>query len=71
MDNYLMAAGLVFLLVGVCMFARYLYLDYRVRKEKSFTVIAVGFLLFWFFGGSALMVAGAVLLAFLVLRWLF
>ena len=71
MEKYLVAAGLVSLLVGACMFGRYLYLDYRVRREKSFTVVAVGLLLFWFFGGSALMVAGAVLLAFLVLRWLF
>lgn len=70
MDNIL-AIGLVSLVVGTMMMAGYLILDYKRRKEKSFTVIAVGFLLFWFFGGSALMIAGAVLLAFLVLRWLF
>ena len=46
--------------------ARYFYLDYKSKNEKSFVVIGLGILAFWFFGGTGLL-AIAVLLACLFL----
>lgn len=71
MEEQILAVALVSLMTGVCFLGRYLYLYYKSRNERSFTVIALGFLLFWLFGGTSLMVAGAVLLAILTFRWLF
>jgi len=71
MENYLLIAAIVSLLVGACFIGRYLYLDYKAKQQKSFTIIALGLLAFWFFGGTTLMIVGIVLFAFLFLRWVF
>jgi len=71
MENYLLATAVVSLLVGLGFLGRYLYLDYKTKQQKSFTVIALGLLAFWFFGGTTLMIVGIVIFALLFLRWIF
>lgn len=68
MDNYLMIAALVSLLLGVGFIGRYLYLDYKSKQEKSFVIIGLGLLAFWFFGGSTLLVIAVLLFILLFLK---
>lgn len=56
------------LLVGLIFLARYFYLDYKIKKEKSFLVVGLGLLLFWFFGGSGLLLIGLILLLLVFFR---
>lgn len=65
MDLFLVSS-VIFALIGVGFMARYFYLDYKSKNEKSFVVIGLGILAFWFFGGTGLL-AIAVLLACLFL----
>jgi len=71
MENYLMIAALVSLLLGTVFLGRYLYLDYKTKQQKSFVIIGLGLLAFWFFGGTTLMIVGIVIFALLFLRWIF
>ena len=61
-----LVSSVIFALIGVGFMSRYFYLDYKSRNEKSFVVIGLGILAFWFFGGTGLL-AIAVLLACLFL----
>ena len=49
-------SSVVSALLGVMFLIRYVQLDKRVRREKSFLAVGVGVLAFWFFGGSGLLV---------------
>jgi len=56
------------LLLGLCFLGRYLYLDYKAKKEKSFLLVGLGLLMFWFFGGSSLIILAIILFLILLIR---
>lgn len=59
------------LLLGLGFLARYLYLDYKIKQEKSFLIVGLGLLAFWFFGGSTLLVIAIILFALILVRGCF
>lgn len=60
--------ALISLVVGFGLMARYLYLDYKIRQEKSFIIVGLGVLAFYFFGGSGLLLLAMLLFILLFLR---
>lgn len=70
MDNntLLTILAVVSLLTGLGFLGRYLYLDHKAKQEKSFIVIGLGLLAFWFFGGSTLMVIAILLFILLFFK---
>lgn len=62
MENIVTIIGLTSLTLGLLFLARYFYLEYKAKKEKSFIVIGLGLLLFWVFGGIGLTTLGILLL---------
>lgn len=67
MDSMLVSS-VILALAGLGFFARYFYLDYKSRKEKSFLVVGLGLLAFWFFGGTGLLAIALVLLFLFCVR---
>jgi hypothetical protein len=68
MNNILIVSALVSLFIGLCFIGRYLYLDYKSKQEKSFIVIGLGLLAFWFFGGSIFIIIAILLFLLLFFR---
>ena len=64
----LFVSSVIFGLFGLFSLARYFYLDYRSKKEKSFVVVGLGILAFWFFGGTGLLAIAILLLCLFLLR---
>lgn len=62
----LVFSSLVFAVIGLSFLARYIYLNNKVKNEKSFLVVGISILLFWLFGGTGL-IALALLLLFLAI----
>ena len=56
------------LFLGLCFLARYFYLDYKIKKQKSFIIVGLGILLFWAFGGIGLTTLGILLLLLLFFK---
>lgn len=54
--------------LGIGFLARYFYLDYKSKKEKSFLVVGLGLLAFWFFGGTGLLIIAGFLLCLFLLK---
>lgn len=67
-EKILVITSTLFILSGLGFVGRYLYLDYKSKKEKSFILISLGLLAFWFFGGSTLLIIGFILLALLLFK---
>lgn len=67
-DKLIILAALVSAALGLGFLGRYFYLDYKSRQEKSFLIIGLGLLAFWFFGGSTLMIVAIVLFALFFLK---
>lgn len=68
MDKMVLALALISSLLGLGFLGRYFYLDYKAKQEKSFIMIGLGILAFWFFGGSTFLIIAIVLFALLFLR---
>lgn len=68
MNNLIPIFAISSLLLGLVFLGRYFYLDYRIRKEKSFLIVGVGLLLFWAFGGVGLTTIGILLLLILFFK---
>lgn len=67
MDLFLVSS-VILAILGLGFMARYFYLDYKSKNEKSFVVIGLGLLAFWFFGGTGLMAIAIVLFCLFLLR---
>lgn len=67
-DKLIILAALVSAAIGIGFLGRYLYLDYKSRQEKSFLIIGLGLLAFWFFGGSTFIIIAIVLFALFFLK---
>ena len=67
-SNLLISLALVSLLTGLGFLGRYLYLDHKAKQEKSFIVIGLGLLAFWFFGGSTFVIIAILLFLLLLVR---
>lgn len=67
-DNLLILLMALSLLTGLGFLGRYFYLDYKSKKEKSFLVVGLGLLAFWFFGGSIFFVIAILLFLLLLVR---
>lgn len=70
MDLMLISA-VVLAFAGLGFFARYFYLDYKSKKDRSFLVVGLGLLAFWFFGGTGLLAIALMLFFLLFVRWCF
>ena len=57
----LISVAFLTLLTGLGFLGRYLYLDYKRKNDKSFIVIGLGLLAFWFFGGNLMIVIAGLL----------
>ena len=57
----LISIAFLTLLTGLGFLGRYLYLDHKVKQEKSFIVVGLGLLAFWFFGGNLMIVIAGLL----------
>jgi hypothetical protein len=68
MENIATIIGAISLISGLLFLARYFYLDYKAKKEKSFIIISVGLLLFWVFGGIGLTTLGILLLLVVLIK---
>lgn len=60
--------GIILFFLGLCFISRYLYWDYKIKKEKSFLIIGLGILMFWAFGGIGLITIGILLILFWLLN---
>lgn len=69
--NSLVISSVILAGLGFLFFARYLYLDRKAKEEKSFIVVGVGLLAFWFFGGTGLMAIAFFLFCLFIFRFLF
>jgi len=67
-NTLLTVLAVVSLLTGLGFLGRYLYLDHKAKQEKSFIVIGLGLLAFWFFGGSTFVIIAAILFLLLLVR---
>lgn len=66
--NELISIALISFVLGCGLLSRYLYLDYKIKKEKSFIIVGLGVLAFYFFGGSGLLLLAILLFMLLFLR---
>lgn len=64
----ILTVALCCLVAGFGFVGRYLYLDYKAKKEKSFVLISLGLLAFWFFGGSTFLIIAVLLFLLLLFR---
>lgn len=67
-DQTILIVALCSLIAGLGFVGRYLYLDYKAKKEKSFVLISLGLLAFWFFGGSTFLIIAVLLFLLLLFR---
>jgi len=67
-EQNILIVALASLLLGLGFIGRYLYLDYKSKKEKSFILISLGLLAFWFFGGSTFLILAILLFILLFFR---
>lgn len=68
MDKLMLIVAIISLLFGIGFIGRYLYLDYKSKQEKSFIIIGLGILAFWFFGGSTFLIIAFLLFMLLLFR---
>lgn len=68
MDKLTLILAIVSLLFGLGFLGRYLYLDYKSKQEKSFIIIGLGILAFWFFGGNILLIIAVMLFMMLLFK---
>jgi hypothetical protein len=68
MDKMTLVFALLSLVLGLGFLGRYLYLDYKSKQEKSFIVVGLGILAFWFFGGNILLIIAVMLFMLLLFR---
>jgi hypothetical protein len=66
--NSLLLVAIVSLVLGCGLFGYYLYLDYKRKNEKSFVIIGLGLLAFYFFGGSIFIILAILLFLLLLVR---
>lgn len=66
--NQMLLVAIVSLVLGCGLLGRYLYLDYKRKQEKSFIIIGLGVLAFYFFGGSTFLVLAILLFLLLFMR---
>lgn len=72
MDNKtILIIAIASLIFGLSFLMRYLYLDYKSKQEKSFVLISLGLLAFWFFGGGTLTIIAILLFLLLFFRGCF
>jgi hypothetical protein len=69
--DLLVFSSLIFAALGLLFLVRYIYLNNKVKEEKSFLVVGIGVLLFWFFGGAGLVVIALIILCLAIFRFLF
>lgn len=67
-DQAILMVALCSLIAGLGFVGRYLYLDYKAKKEKSFVLISLGLLAFWFFGGSTFLIIAVLLFLLLLFK---
>jgi hypothetical protein len=70
-EKIIIITALLSLALGLSFIGRYLYLDYKAKQEKSFLIIGLGLLAFWFFGGSTFLVIAILLFALILLKGCF
>lgn len=66
--NNLLIIAIISLIIGSGLLGRYLYLDYKRKNEKSFIIIGLGLLAFYFFGGSMFLILAILLFLLLFLK---
>jgi hypothetical protein len=67
-DKLIISLALISTFLSLGFLGRYLYLDYKSKQEKSFLIIGLGLLAFWFFGGSTFLIVAIVLFALFFLK---
>ena len=68
MNNLLLIIAIISSILGFGLLGTYLYLDYKRKQEKSFIIIGLGLLAFYFFGGSMFLVLAILLFLLLFLK---
>lgn len=68
--DLLVISSFVFAALGLAFLVRYIHLNNKVKEEKSFLVVGIGVLLFWFFGGTGLVAIALIMLCLAIIRFL-